>query len=151
MAEISASYYGYSGQCFCGVTLGEPTDELAEMHALATELYGELCDVVRPGNGDQEVLQVAGKIRDRGLDIEAPLVHAWGTHFGLPAIGMENWGEGVTEGDVVGEGLLIVIAAEPVATPVRRSLVASRSPLATNSTRIGIPTWDSTSCTARDR
>ena len=110
MAEISASYYGYSGQCFCAVTLGEPTDELAEMHTSASELYEELCQVVRPGNGDQEVLQVARKIREKGLDIEAPLVHAWGTHFGVPVIGMENWGPDPVEFQ---EGQLIVIEPNP--------------------------------------
>ena len=38
---ISASYYGYSGQCFCGVALGEPPEPLWEMHRFATELYEE--------------------------------------------------------------------------------------------------------------
>jgi Xaa-Pro aminopeptidase len=110
MAEISGSYYGYSGQCFCGVALGEPPDDLWEMHRFAGELYDELCTVVRPGGGDREVLEVAGKIRDRGLDIEAPLIHAWGTHFGIPAIGMENWGPDPVS---FAEGQLIVIEPNP--------------------------------------
>jgi Xaa-Pro aminopeptidase len=110
MAEISASYYGYSGQCFCGVALGEPPEPLWEMHRFATELYEELCGLVRAGNGDHEVLAVARKISERGLDIEAPLVHAWGTHFGVPAIGMENWGPGPVE---FREGQLIVIEPNP--------------------------------------
>jgi Xaa-Pro aminopeptidase len=110
MAEISGSYYGYSGQCFCGVALGEPTRELWDMHRFATGLYEELCRVVRPGNGDEDVLRVAGSIRERGLDIEAPLIHAWGTHFGVPAIGMESWGPGPT---TFREGQLIVIEPNP--------------------------------------
>ena len=80
------------------------------MHTFATGLYDELCQVVRPGNGDQEALQVARKIREKGLDIEAPLVHAWGTHFGVPVIGMENWGPDPVEFQ---EGQLIVIEPNP--------------------------------------
>jgi Xaa-Pro aminopeptidase len=110
MAEISASYYGYSGQCFCGVALGEPPEPLLEMHRFATDLYHELCRVVRPGHGEGEVLEVAASIRERGLDIEAPLVHAWGTHFGIPAIGMENWGQDPV---AFAEGQLIVIEPNP--------------------------------------
>jgi Xaa-Pro dipeptidase len=110
VAEISGSYYGYSGQCFCAVALGEPPEQLLELHGFARELHTELCKAVQPGHGEAEVADVAARIRERGLDIESPLIHAWGTHFGAPGMGFENWGD---EPFSFVEGQLIVIQPNP--------------------------------------
>jgi Xaa-Pro dipeptidase len=91
ICEMSASCYGYSGQCFCAVALGEPPDALREMADFTRELYDDLRAVVRAGNTAEDVNSVTGRVSERGLDIEAPFIHAWGTHFGHPTMGFESW------------------------------------------------------------
>jgi Xaa-Pro aminopeptidase len=90
LCELSASYFGYSGQNFAAVTLGEPSDALAEMAALSREVHDELLGAIRDGGSDADVTSVTRRIRDRGFDSVAPAVHAWGTHFGHPVIGCDS-------------------------------------------------------------
>jgi Xaa-Pro aminopeptidase len=90
LCELSASYYGYSGQNFCAVTLGEPTVELAEMAALSREVHDDLAVAIRDGATDLDVTALTSRIRERGYDSIAPAVHAWGTHFGHPVIGVDS-------------------------------------------------------------
>lgn len=110
LCEMSGSYYGYSGQCFCAVAVGEPPEDFAEMATFVRGLYDDLCEVVKAGAGEAEVAQVAQRVRDRGMDIEAPFVHAWGTHFGHPTIGFESWAPWPVE---FKDGQLIVIEPNP--------------------------------------
>ena len=90
ICEMSGSYYGYAGQPFCAVAVGEPPEELTEMADFTRDLFHDLCKVVKPGNTDVEVKEVAARVSERGLDIEAPFIHAWGTHFGHPVVGFEE-------------------------------------------------------------
>jgi Xaa-Pro aminopeptidase len=110
ICELSASYYGYSGQCFCAVALGEPPEPLREMAEFTRTLYDDLRAVVRPGNGVTEVNAVTRRVHERGLDIEAPFIHAWGTHFGHPTMGFESWTPWEVE---FADGQLIVIEPNP--------------------------------------
>jgi Xaa-Pro aminopeptidase len=110
LAEISGCYYGYSGQCFCAVALGKPSEQIRRMYDYASDLYEELCGIVKPGATEQDVLAVGRRVAADGYDIEAPFVHAWGTHFGIPAIGMENWGDDPVE---FVEGQFIVVEPNP--------------------------------------
>jgi Xaa-Pro aminopeptidase len=90
LCELSASYYGYSGQNFAAVTLGEPTDELAAMASVSRTVHDELVAVIRDGATDADVTAVTHTIYERGFDSVAPAVHAWGTHFGHPVIGADS-------------------------------------------------------------
>ena len=36
-------------------------------------------------------MEVAARVKERGLDIEAPIIHAWGTDFGRPVVGSDSW------------------------------------------------------------
>jgi Xaa-Pro aminopeptidase len=110
ICEMSASYYGYAGQCFCSVAVGEPSDAVAEAAQFTGELYDDLCQVVRAGNTDKEVAEVTNRVLERGWDCEAPFIHAWGTHFGHPTLGFESWTPWPVE---FREGELIVIEPNP--------------------------------------
>jgi len=110
ICEMSASYYGYAGQLFCAVAVGEPPEELTEMANFTRELFYDLCKVVKPGNTDAEVKEVAARVKERGLDIEAPFIHAWGTHFGHPVVGFDSWTPWPVE---FTEGQLMVIEPNP--------------------------------------
>jgi Xaa-Pro aminopeptidase len=90
LSELSASYYGYSGQNFAAVTLGEPTSELSEMASVSREVHDELTKAIRDGATDRDVTSVTRQIGERGFDSVAPAVHAWGTHFGHPVIGWDR-------------------------------------------------------------
>jgi len=110
LCEMSGSWYGYTGQCFCAVAVGEPPEEFAEMATFVRGLYDDLTKVVRAGATDADVATVAQRVRDRGWDIEAPFVHAWGTHFGHPTVGFESWAPWDVE---FVEGQLMVIEPNP--------------------------------------
>ena len=90
LCELSASYYGYSGQNFAAVTLGEPTDELVEMATVSREVHDGLASAIRDGATDIDVTSVTRRIGERGFDSKAPAAHAWGTHFGHPVIGWDG-------------------------------------------------------------
>ena len=110
ICEMSGSYYGYSGQAFCAIAIGEPTDELRELADFTHELFVDLCKVVKPGNTDADVHEVTARVKERGLDIEAPFIHAWGTHFGHPAVGFDSWTPWPVE---FVEGQLMVVEPNP--------------------------------------
>jgi hypothetical protein len=66
--------------------------------------------VVRAGNTAADVNAVTRRVSERGLDIEAPFIHAWGTHFGHPTMGFESWTPWEVE---FVDGQLIVIEPNP--------------------------------------
>jgi Xaa-Pro aminopeptidase len=110
ICEMSASYYGYAGQAFCAIAIGEPPEEMTEIADFTRELFYDLCKVVKPGNTDVEVNEVTARVKERGLDIEAPFIHAWGTHFGHPTVGFESWTPWPVEFQ---DGQLMVIEPNP--------------------------------------
>ncbi|MGI9556498.1 MAG: M24 family metallopeptidase [Solirubrobacterales bacterium] len=110
ICEMSASYYGYSGQLFCAIGLGEPPDPLQEMIDLTAQLYVDLRAAAKAGNTGADIDAVTKPVADRGLDCEAPFIHAWGTHFGHPTMGFESW----TPWDVeFVDGQLLVVEPNP--------------------------------------
>jgi len=110
ICEMSASYYGYSGQLFCAIALGEPPDPLREMAELTAQLYHDLRAVIKPGNGAEDINAITRPVAERGLDCEAPFIHAWGTHFGHPTMGFESWTDWEVE---FVDGQLIVVEPNP--------------------------------------
>jgi Xaa-Pro aminopeptidase len=110
ICEMSASYYGYSGQLFCAIALGEPPDPLQEMVDLTAQLYHDLRAAAKAGNTGADIDAVTKPVADRGLDIEAPFIHAWGTHFGHPTMGFESWTPWEVE---FVDGQLLVVEPNP--------------------------------------
>jgi Xaa-Pro aminopeptidase len=76
LTELSAARDGYYGQVLRTLTVGaEPTAEFARLHALALDVYDEVCDAIHPGTSSETVLDIAEKIHDAGCTIYDDLLH----------------------------------------------------------------------------
>lgn len=73
ICEMSASYYGYAGQCFCSVAVGEPSEAVAEAAQFTGELYDDLCKVVRAGNTDTDVARGHEPRPGAGMGLRGPV------------------------------------------------------------------------------
>ncbi|HMQ34551.1 MAG TPA: Xaa-Pro peptidase family protein [Chloroflexaceae bacterium] len=79
LTEISAAYWGYSGQILRPIAIAaEPPDDYRELYAVAEEAYHRVCAAIRPGATSAEVLEAARYIDDTGYTICDGLVHGFG-------------------------------------------------------------------------
>ena len=66
-AEISAGYWGYSGQiCRSIAVKRKPKGEWVELFDLALEVYKDIQKVLKPGNTPRDVAKIAAKISEAG-------------------------------------------------------------------------------------
>lgn len=92
IAELSADYWGYAGQMCRTIALGEPTKEYKNLYSVALEVYTGIREVLKPGNGPEEVLKITAKIPKAGYTIYSPAIHGWGMtvspprYIGIPEI-----------------------------------------------------------------
>ncbi len=76
ITEISAEYWGYSGQIHRAYAIGaEPTAEYRRLHEVAVETFDRVCGVLRDGATSEDVLDAAEVVHDRGLTIYDDLLH----------------------------------------------------------------------------
>jgi Xaa-Pro aminopeptidase len=79
MTEISAGYWGYCGQIQRAFTVGaRPTSEYQRLYDLAAEAYHRICEALKPGATDHDVLGAARGIQDAGFQTLDALLHGWG-------------------------------------------------------------------------
>jgi Xaa-Pro dipeptidase len=87
ITEISASYWGYSGQIHRPIFVGtEPTEPWQRMFDTAREAYDAMADAIRPGATEADVIRVASVIGERGYDIYDDLIHGYGVDIHPPVI-----------------------------------------------------------------
>ena len=87
ITEISASYWGYSGQIHRPIFVGtEPTEPWQRMFDTAREAYDAMTDAIRPGATEADVIRVASVIGERGYDIYDDLIHGYGVDIHPPVI-----------------------------------------------------------------
>jgi Xaa-Pro dipeptidase len=85
--EISISYAGYAGQGLRTFTVEEdPTPQIADLHAVAEEVYHSVATAIRTGAGVEEVWLASDVISDRGYTIRDGLVHGFGIGLLPPSI-----------------------------------------------------------------
>lgn len=76
ITEISAEYWGYSGQIHRAYAIGaDPTPEYERIHAVAVETFERVCAVLRDGATSEDVLDAAEVVHERGLTIYDDLLH----------------------------------------------------------------------------
>ena len=89
--EISASWWGHSGQVLRSMTIGaEPTPLYAELHEAADAAFDAICGVLRHGARPEAVIDAAGVIEDAGFTIYDDLVHGYGGGYFPPILGTES-------------------------------------------------------------
>jgi Xaa-Pro dipeptidase len=87
ITEISASYWGYSGQIHRPVFVrAEPTAAWQRLFDAALDAYREIVRVMRPGASEAEVVRAASVIGERGYAIYDDLVHGYGVDIHPPVI-----------------------------------------------------------------
>jgi Xaa-Pro dipeptidase len=87
ITEISASYWGYSGQIHRPVFVrAEPTAAWQRLFDAALDAYREIVRVLRPGATEADVVRAASVIGERGYAIYDDLVHGYGVDIHPPVI-----------------------------------------------------------------
>jgi Xaa-Pro dipeptidase len=87
ITEISASYWGYSGQLHRPVFVrAEPTPAWQRLFDTALDAYRGIVRVMRPGACEADVVRAASVIGERGYAIYDDLVHGYGVDIHPPVI-----------------------------------------------------------------
>ena len=87
ITEISASYWGYSGQIHRPVFVrAEPTPAWQRLFDAALDAYRAIVRVMRPGAHEADVVRAASVIGERGYAIYDDLVHGYGVDIHPPVI-----------------------------------------------------------------
>lgn len=87
ITEISASYWGYSGQIHRPIFVGaEPSTAWQRLFDTALEAYRAIADAIRPGATESDVVRAASVIGERGYGIYDDLIHGYGVDIHPPVI-----------------------------------------------------------------
>jgi len=126
--EISASYWGYSGQIHRPVAVGqEPTPEWQKLFDVGAQAYGRICEAMRPGANEGDIIKASSFIGESGYRIYDDLIHGYGVDIHPPLIDQtccEYW-DGKTPipaGRSFAEDMAIVIQPNPITPDERMGL-----------------------------
>lgn len=87
ITEISASYWGYSGQIHRPVFVdADPTPPWQRLFDTARDAYRRIAEVIRPGATERDVIHAASVIGERGYRIYDDLIHGYGVDIHPPVI-----------------------------------------------------------------
>lgn len=87
ITEISASYWGYSGQIHRPIFVGaDPTPAWRRMFEVARAAYTRIAAAIRPGAHERDVIRAASVIGEQGYAIYDDLIHGYGVDIHPPVI-----------------------------------------------------------------
>jgi Xaa-Pro dipeptidase len=130
ITEISASYWGYSGQIHRPVFVGRgPTPAWQRLFDAAHDSYRGMADAIRPGATEADVIRAASVIGERGYDIYDDLIHGYGVDIHPPVIDRScsrywpwNAASPAPEGRRFERNMAIVIQPNPITPDERMGL-----------------------------
>lgn len=130
ITEISASYWGYSGQIHRPIFVGtDPTPEWQQMFDTALTAYNNIADAIKPGATERDVIQASSVIGENGYAIYDDLIHGYGVDIHPPLIDrscMGYWPWDVAnpapEGRSFEKNMAIVIQPNPITIDERMGL-----------------------------
>ncbi len=97
VTEISANYFGYSGQILRTFTIGEePTPLYQRLHAAAMEAFERVAAVIKDGTDLEQVLDAAEVVHERGFTIYDDFLH--GANQLAPILRTRRTTRGVPQG-----------------------------------------------------
>ncbi|MGH9103495.1 MAG: M24 family metallopeptidase [Acidimicrobiales bacterium] len=112
--EISASFWGYSGQILRTFAVAaEPTPLYQDLYDVASAVYDEVIRTLRPGVTVGELLDCGDAIARAGFDIWDALVHGWGGPGVLPPIVRTRSAGGSTDAEDVALRPGTVVVVQP--------------------------------------
>ena len=108
LTELSANFWGYSGQVLRTFTLGEePTPEYRRLHDVAQEAFDRVAAVIKEGTTIEEVLDAADVVTERGYTIYDDFLHGAGQL--PPILRTRATSRGYPEGFQFRENMCLVI------------------------------------------
>jgi len=120
--EISASYWGYSGQIHRPIAVGQdPTPEWQKLFDIGAQAYGRICEAICPGATEGDVIKAASVIGESGYRIYDDLIHGYGVDIHPPLIDQsccEYWpwddAHPAPAGRIFAEDMAMVIQPNPI-------------------------------------
>jgi Xaa-Pro aminopeptidase len=89
--ELSAQFWGYSGQILRTVTIGaDPTPLYQDLHDVAMAAFDAIVGVLKPGARPEDIMEAATVIEDAGFTIWDDLVHGFGGGYLPPVLGSKS-------------------------------------------------------------
>jgi Xaa-Pro dipeptidase len=130
ITEISASFWGYSGQIHRPIFVGaDPTPAWRRLFEVARRAYDRIAAAIRPGASERDVIRAASVIGEAGYAIYDDLIHGYGVDIHPPLIDRSccrywPWDETrpSPEGRRFDEGMAIVIQPNPITPDERMGL-----------------------------
>jgi len=124
ITELSASYWGYTGQVHRPVFVdAEPTPEWQSLFEVALEAYEAIVDVLRPGATEADVIRAAEPIRDAGYAIYDDLVHGYGVDIAPPIVDRDQLDHPPADGGARFErDMAVVVQPNPITPDERMGL-----------------------------
>lgn len=108
VVEISANYWGYSGQILRTFTISEePSPQWQRLHAAAMEAFERVAAVIKDGTDVEEVLDAAEVVHERGYTIYDDLLH--GANQLPPILRTRSTSRGMPQGFRFRKDMCIVI------------------------------------------
>jgi Xaa-Pro aminopeptidase len=108
--EMSVAYSGYAGQGLRTYTVAaEPTPVIAELHAVAEEVFHKVAAVMRAGATMRDVWDASDMIAERGFTIRDGLAHGFGIGLLPPAVRTRDTTHGLDDDWVFEENQTLVI------------------------------------------
>jgi Xaa-Pro aminopeptidase len=110
MTEISAHYWGYSGQVLRTFSVGEPPTPLYQrLYDITAETYRRVAAAIRPGVTAREVLEVTVFVEESGFTIVDDLVHGFVGGYLPPILRTPQTQHGEVPDLVFEPGMMVVI------------------------------------------
>ena len=124
ITELSASYWGYTGQIHRPVFVeAEPAADWARMVDVARAAYQAIADALRPGATELDILAAAAPIHEAGYTIYDDLVHGYGVDIQPPVVDRTQFADPPSEPRwTIEAGMSIVIQPNPVTPDERMGL-----------------------------
>jgi Xaa-Pro aminopeptidase len=126
--EISASYWGYSGQIHRPIAVGrDPTPEWQKLFDTGLQAYGQICEAICPGATEGDIIKAASIIGESGYRIYDDLIHGYGVDIHPPLIDQsccEYWesSKPIPAGRSFAEDMAIVVQPNPITPDERMGL-----------------------------
>ncbi|HEU0292875.1 MAG TPA: M24 family metallopeptidase [Anaerolineales bacterium] len=126
--EISASYWGYSGQIHRPIAVGrDPTPEWQKLLDVGEQAYSRICKAICPGATEGDVIKAASVIGESGYRIYDDLIHGYGVDIHPPIIDQsccEYWNsvKPIPAGRMFAEDMAMVVQPNPITPDERMGL-----------------------------
>ena len=126
--EISASYWGYSGQIHRPIAVGQdPTPEWQKLFEIGEQAYGRICEAIRPNATEGDVIKAASIIGESGYRIYDDLIHGYGVDIHPPLIDQSccdfwNSSKPIPAGRLFAEDMAVVVQPNPITLDERMGL-----------------------------